>query len=333
MRGKWLLAAGAVILLAMAAGALTLLRRSARPAARPPAIAQPEPAVPAGAEVSLPARIRARQVIPVAVPVDGTIEFMRAEPGHEVYEGELLARIKNAGLEAAQQLAQAQLERAQARVDSLNSAHIAARLEASRARADASRAQSELERAEKAFLRQRMLYGEGATPRLVFEKTQKEYELIRALSESLEELARQTEQRVDSLLKELDNARRLLEEKNREMEDAVQSLAAAEVYSPVDGIVVARTKQAGDQVTQDVKDLFQIATELTSLEAVAEPEPPVLKRIQAGQEAMVVVAELAGAGIPGQVREIKGSDVIVEFLSPDPAVRPGISAQVRIRLR
>ncbi len=332
MRGRWLLFAGVVILVAVAAGALSWLRRSPPVAAPPPSSALP-PAPLAASEISLPCRIRAQHIIPVGAPVEGTIEFLGPGPGDDVYEGEVLGRIRNVGLEAAQQLAQAQVERAQARVDSLNSNYIAARLEASRARSDASRVQSDSDRAEKVYLRQQLLYREGATPRLVFEKAQQELKLAREQFQVLDELARQTEQRVDALRKELENARRLLEEQNREMDEAKENVAAAEIHSPVDGIMVARTRQAGDEVTREVKDLFHLAIELTSLEAVAEPEPHILERIRSGQEAVVVLAELAGQGIAGRVRHVKGSEVIVEFLSPNPAIRPGLSAQVRIKLR
>jgi HlyD family secretion protein len=332
MRGKWLLAAGAAILLALAAGALSRWVRSHRTASLPATAPQAAPAPFTAPEVSLPGKIRARQVIPVAAPVEGVLEVVEAEPGQEVYQGQLLARIKNVGLQAAQQLSQAQAERAQSRVDALNSSHIAARLEASRARSDASRAQTDFDRAEKTYLRQQMLHTEGATPRLVFEKAQKEFELARAQQQTLYELAKQAEQRAESLRKGIDNARRLLEESNRELDDAQQDLAGSEIRSPVDGILVARARQAGEEVTREVKDLFQIATELTSLEAVVEPEPPVLARIHAGQEAAILMAELPQV-IPGLVREIKAGQVIVEFASPGPAVRPGLSAQVRIKLK
>jgi len=276
MRGKWLLAAGSLILLAIAAGTLSLWHRgSTKPATAPP-LAPPEFTA---AEITLPGLIRAQHVVPVGVPVDGTIEFIGPEAGQEVYEGELLARVTNQGLEASQQLAKAQVERAQTRVDSLNSALIAAQLEISRARADAARAQSELERAEKAYQRQQILQKEGAARRLEFEKVQKEFQLAEAHYRALDELARQSEQRAESLRKELDNARRLLEDKNRELEEASQELASAEIRSPANGILVKSAKHAGEEVTRDLKDLFEIAVDLSLLEAVVVPEPALLRRL------------------------------------------------------
>ena len=80
-----------------------------------------------------------------------------------------------------------------------------------------------------------------------------------------------------------------------------------------------------------MEDLFQIAVDLSELDVILEPEPRVLERIRPGQEAVVQIAELL-SGIPGKVREIKESRVFVEFTSPDPAVKPGMTVQVRIKL-
>ena len=41
-------------------------------------------------------------VAPVSAPIEGTLEAVEVEVGAEVSEGQLLARIKNLGLEAAQ---------------------------------------------------------------------------------------------------------------------------------------------------------------------------------------------------------------------------------------
>jgi multidrug resistance efflux pump len=331
MRGKWLLFSGIAVLVAIAAGTLSLLRRSVTSEPRL-VVPAPSPSPPAGAEVSLPGKIRAHKVITVAAPIDGTIEFVAGDVGQEVYEGQLLAQIKNTGLETAHQEATAEAEQAQTRLNTLQGNLIAGRLEASRAHADASRSRTEFDRAEKAYLRQQMLYNQGATPRLVFEKAQKEFQLAQGEFQGLDQVARLADERIASLQKEVDGARRALAEKNQALEDAQQNLAACEIHSPVDGLVVARSKQPGEEVSQEVKDLFQIAVDLDWLEVVLEPEPPVLERIRPGQEALVQVAEIPTEGLPGKVREIKNGEVVVDFASPSPAVRPGLTAQVRIKL-
>lgn len=330
VRGKWILVGGVAVFLAVAAGALSLLRERQKADAkkRQPAAA---PAVFQGAEVTLSGKLRARNVVQVAAPLAGTVDSLLVEPGEEVYEGQLLGRIKNSGLEADEQAAAAELERAQARATALDAALIAARLEASRAQADSSRAQGEFERTEKIFSRQQMLLREGATPKLVFERAQAEYDSAQSERQNLAKLANIAEERSAALQKDADAARRALNEKNQELEDAKERATAAEIHSPVNGLLVARARQAGEEVTAEVKDLFQIATDLSQMEAVLTPTPPVLARMRPGQEAFLQTVEVADP-IQGRVREVKGAEVIVEFVSPSSELKPGLSAQVRVKL-
>src|SRR6516165_3143561 len=107
MRRKRLLFSGIVALAAAGAGALWLLRRPARVAVAPIASSATLPM-----EVTLPGRIRAQQVVAVPSPADGTVEMMAVEAGQDVYEGQLLGRIRNTGLESAQQQALLELQRA-----------------------------------------------------------------------------------------------------------------------------------------------------------------------------------------------------------------------------
>jgi len=328
MRGKWLLFAGAVILAGAGAGALSLLRRSSPPA-------QLKAAAPApvfGPEIGFSGKVQARNLVAVAAATEGTVEEFAAEVGQEVFEGQLLARLRNTALETAVERAQAEFDRAQSRVTTVEANLIAARLEASRADADRNRARADAEKAEKTWLRQQLLHKEGATPRLVFERAQKEYLALKDEHETLTELAASTDERARSLMKEIDAARKTLDEKSEDLDLAKEDMQATEIYSPVDGILVARRGEAGAEVNPSMKDLFQIAVDLSSLEVVVEPDPPALARIRAGQPATVRLSEMANEPIPASVREVKGTQVLVEFTSPNPAIRPGLTAQVTIKI-
>jgi hypothetical protein len=52
-----------------------------------------------------------------------------------------------------------------------------------------------------------------------------------------------------------------------------------------------------------------------------------------GQSVIVQVAEMSGESLEGSVREVKDGQAIIEFSSPNPAIKPGLTAQVRIRLK
>jgi FKBP-type peptidyl-prolyl cis-trans isomerase 2 len=78
--------------------------------------------------------------------------------------------------------------------------------------------------------------------------------------------------------------------------------------------------------------LFQIATDLYAMEVALEPKAELLKRIVPGQPALVLVLDLQSTAMEGVVREIKDNQVIVEFNSTLPAIKPGMRADVRFRL-
>jgi len=328
MRGKWLAVAVGVLLACVAAGSLAWHR--GRPAAVPPAPPKVV-AAPAG-EVTLSGKIRARNVVAVGASGAGTIDAFLADVGQEVEAGQVLARISNPGLEAGRDVAQIALDNAQGRVTRTEAQLAAARLEASRAQADASRARSELDRVEKVYVRQRMLHAEGATPRLVYEKASREFENAQADFQSVDRLARLADERIQDLQDELHIARKILDDKQQQLEYATGALAGGDVRSPVDGTVVGRKGEVGKPVQEQGSDFFQIATNLSALEVVVEPDPPTLSRIRPGQPAVVLISDFQPEGIAGIVGQIKDSLVPVEFASPNPAIKPGLAADVRIRL-
>ena len=337
MRGKWLLAGGTALFLSIGAGAF-IYWRNTQPA--PTATAAPKPATPDapaqpptffGDEASLTGLIQAQKTVLVAAPIDGTIQEVMADAGSQVFQGQVIARIRNGKLDTTLESSTAEVEKLKNRIANLEGSVLAARLESSRAQADALRARSELDRAEKAYNRQVLLYKEGATPRLTYEKSEKEYKQAQTESDNLGAVAKNTADRIDSLNVDLDNAKKLLEQKNQDLDAARGDVASGELQSPVDGLVLARKGQPGEPITKAVTDFFTIAVNMAVLQAVVDADPSVLPRIKGGQQAVVRVAEF-NEDLGGVVREIKGSTVIVEFASPAPEVKPGLTARVKIKL-
>jgi HlyD family secretion protein len=331
MRGKGFVVIAMVALAVVIGGSIYAYRRTVT--AKAPAPATPAPAVFTGSEITLEGRIRAISVQAIPAPMEGRVESFHAEVGDEVYEGQILALVKSQTLETAREKAEIDLENAQTRVNNLEGALASARLEASRADADASRARSEAERTAKAYQREKILLAEGATPRLKFEKAERDYNQARTEHESLDTLAKNAQSRLEVLQRDLDAARKVLNERTEQFEDAKGDAASGEVRSPVNGVLVGRRGVAGDDVDPAMSDFLQIATDLSRLEVVLEPPPPVLARIKPGQQAFVAVAEHATDPLPGSVKAVDAGKVIVEFANPDPLVKPALTAHVRIQLQ
>ena len=318
-------------LLAIGATGLSLYRRAPKSQPKPAPVLSTAPARPETSEVSLSGRVAPTRVVAVPPLVEGVVEKFMANVGEDVFEGQVLAHIRSGKLDSAEEAARLDAEHARSRVNDLESKLIAARLEASRSRAEATRIKGDLDRAEKAYLHQQMLNREGATPRLVFEKAEKDYNALKADAGSVEILANSAEERVTSLTKELQTAQAQFEQKSGDLEDAVAELAAGDVHCPADGIVISRRGEVGEQVNRAMPALFEIAVNLSALQVAVSPDAQALPRIHSGQAASIEIVEAPG-GIPGTVREVKQGQVLVDFTSPSPLVRPGLSAQVRIRL-
>jgi multidrug efflux pump subunit AcrA (membrane-fusion protein) len=327
-RGQWMVAAVAALVLA-SAGAFFAHRRHSpppKPAPVPQVAVAPQPV-----EVTLTGKIQPSKVIKIGAPVDGTIEQFIADVDDDVSAGEVLARITNPKIAAAQQQPHLEIDRARNRVNELEAALISARLEASRLDADTGRVKLELARALKEYERQQTMMREGVTPRLVFEKAEQEYASLKAQSENLVELSKNAVDRVASLTKELETAKQTVEKKSAQAESAEAGFAAGEVTSPADGVVLARRGEARRPVTKAITDLFLIAVDLGSLRVVVAAEPQMAPRIHVGQAVTIEIVEIPSTA-PGTVREIKSGQVLIEFTSPALTVRPGMTAQVKIKL-
>jgi multidrug resistance efflux pump len=188
-----------------------------------------------------------------------------------------------------------------------------------------------MDRVEKVFARQRTLFNEGATPRLTYEKAAADYAAAQKEYDIMETAARTGRERISAASNELAAARKLVDLKSRELDEAQANLSAAEVHSPVDGYVVSRKGETGKPAAEFGEDFFRIATDLYALEIELEPKAQDLKRVIPGMPALVLVLDLQSAAMEGKVKEIKDNKVIVEFGSANPAIRPGMMADVRLR--
>lgn len=209
---------------------------------------------------------------------------------------------------------------------------LAARLDASRGQAEMARVQDDYQRTERTARRQEVLHAQGATPRLTFEKAQKDYATAKLEYDSAVARAKGSEERVGILLKDIELAKKTLDDKNADLEDADTSLQATQIHAPVDGVILERKGEAGTDVQIGEDGVFRIATDLGQLQVVVEPEPPILAKLQPGMAALVILAEFASEPLSAEITRIENGKVYVLFGSPDPAIKPGLTAQVRIKL-
>jgi multidrug resistance efflux pump len=209
---------------------------------------------------------------------------------------------------------------------------LAARLEVSRGRAEAARIKDEYARADRAYQRQSMLNQQGATPRLTFEKAQKEFENARADLETTTARQQVAEGRITDLTRDIDATRKSLDERNTDLEAAEANLQATQVHAPVDGIILKRKGDAGVEIQLGEDDLFEIATDLGNLQVVVEINAAQQAKLKEGAPALVVLTEMGNEPMNGELARVADGRAIVLFQNPNPLVKPGLTAQVKIRL-
>ncbi len=243
-----------------------------------------------------------------------------------MYEDQLVGRIRNADLDAALQSAQAAADRVDLRIAQLEADAVSAKLEISRTDADKIRAHNELDRIEKLYERYKNLFEVGALPRLTFEKTEADYKSAKTEAGTRDTASKDAQDKAAAIDHDSEEAKKALADRTSALEKAKEAVAEGDLHSPGDGVVLTRTIHQGDKVEESTA-LMTIATDLTKLAISLTPDPPVLARIHAGQHAFV---RLTDNEIPGEVHEVRGGEVIVQFTLHEPVTKLGTAAQVRI---
>ncbi len=327
MRGKGVVISVAAVLAGAGGGALSLHWKS-RPA--PPAPKSGMSQIDATPEVTLSGKLRAQHIITVKAEIEGDIDSFIVDVGEAVFAGEVLAQIGVSGLENQRDAAATAVIAAEQQVSKAESNVANARLEASRADADRQRSHTALDKAQAVYDRQEMLNQAGATPRLTWEKAQRDLQTAQQEYDALEKAARLSADLQQSALNDLAVAQKAVAERNAALAAARDSMQSGEVHSPVDGVVVGRHGEVGQPASAD---LFEIATDMLALEVALEPEPAVLQHLRTGEPALVSIPDLQNAGFQGQIKEIKDKVAIVEFNCTLPGIRPGMPVQVRLKLQ
>lgn len=324
MRKRGLIAGGAVVAVAaigFSIGWVVKHRQKPVPV-KPVAIAT----VFEGPEVTLTGALQSQSSEQIEAPIAGILDAWFVDVGTEVYEDQLVGRIRNADLDVALQSAQAAVDRAELKIAAIDAQTVSAKLEVSRTDADQVRAHNELDRIEKIYQRYKLLMDADAIARLTFEKTEADYKSAKTEAANRDAASKDAQDKAAKLDRDSADAKNALVDLTAALEKAKEAVAQCDLHSPADGVVLTRDIHQGDKV-EEKQNVMTVATELTKLAVLLSPDPRVLTRIHAGQHAFV---SIAGAEFPGEVHEVRGSDAIVWFTTSEAVTKLGTGAQVRI---
>jgi multidrug resistance efflux pump len=293
-----------------------------------------------GAAVSLPAAaantftgsIRPQHVIGFGATGKGKIENFMLEVGQEVFQGDALAHLGSLNMDSERDSAAAAVEKMQKRVSDASSIASSALLEQSRASAEVDKARATKSELDEQFALSQRRIEAGAIPRQTYERDKKQHDEAVAAFNTLDNAARDAAADAQAAQKVLDQQKSALEAANERLRQLEQSRDSLYVRSPVDGWLVGRNGQIGQDAEEIGDQMFQIATDIAALEVVVQPKPEILKKLVPGMPALVLVPEVTNAALEGTIKSINDKEAVVEFVSGTPSIRPGMRADVRFKV-
>jgi len=296
-RRRALAVAAIVLLLAAAAWAYRWRVGDAAPASYVTATLERGPI---SAIVTATGNVQPVTTVQVGTYVSGPILAIDVDFNSPVRKGQRVAKIDPASFQVRVQRAAAGLATAQARV---------------------ARAQADLKLKTVTLSRSRELRGTNILAQNELDQAESAYAQAHA---------------------ELAVERASVQQAEAELEEARIQLAYTDITSPVDGVVVSRTVDVGQTVaaTFQTPTLFQIAQDLTKMQVYASVSESDIGPVRDAQTATFSVDAYPGRSFSGRVTQVRNApttvqnvvtyDVVIAVDNPDLALKPGMTATVRI---
>jgi len=128
------------------------------------------------------------------------------------------------------------------------------------------------------------------------------------------------------------------------LKQAKTNLSYTKIFSPIDGIVVARQYDVGQTVAASFQapTLFTIAEDLTKMQVQADVDQSDISRVSVGQTARFTVDAYADEPFSGQISQIRLNatqnqnvityPVMIDVPNPDAKLKPKMTADVTIEV-
>ncbi len=151
-----------------------------------------------------------------------------------------------------------------------------------------------------------------------------------------------TQEEYDQSEARLEQAANQLVTAQANYDNALTELRYAEIYSPIDGVVISKQVEEGQTVqgAYSVPNLFTIAKNLTEIQVEAKVDEADIGRVRTGQAVTFKVDAFPGEEFSGTVSQIRMEPqmsnnvvtyvVIITAINPDEKLFPGMTASVTI---
>lgn len=280
--------------------------------------------------------------VPVGSQVSGQVQELFADFNSVVRRGQLLAKLDPRNLEAAVANARAQLAAAQARVRSAEAeikTH-AANLNSARANLEGARvardnAKLQLDRASELSERGLQARNEYDTAKANYDSAVARWEQAAASLEQVEAQSASTEAQIAQ-------AKAGLQQAEADLDRAQVNLEYANIFSPVDGIVISRDVDVGQTIAASMSapTLFNIATDLSQMQVKASVDEADIGSISEDAKVTFTVDAYPNTIFEGKIAEIRLNpqtvqnvvtySVILSIQNKGLRLKPGMTASIKI---
>jgi HlyD family secretion protein len=280
--------------------------------------------------------------VPVGSQVSGQVQELFADFNSVVKRGQLLAKLDPRNLEAAVANLKAQLAAAQARVRSAEAeirTH-AANLSSSKANLEGAKvtrdnAKIQLERAGELNQRGLQAKNDYDTAKANYDTAVARYQQALASVEQVEAQSASTEAQIAQ-------TRAGLQQVEADLDRAQVNLEYANIFSPVDGIVISRDVDVGQTIAASMSapTLFNIATDLSQMQVKASVDEADIGSISEDATVTFTVDAYPNTIFEGKIAEIRLNpqtvqnvvtySVILSIQNKDLRLKPGMTASIKI---
>lgn len=146
----------------------------------------------------------------------------------------------------------------------------------------------------------------------------------------------------DEALYKLNNAKGTLEQRKFDLDKMKSNLGYADIYSPIDGVVLSKSVDVGQTVAASFSTptLFTIAEDLRQMQVEANVDEADIGNVKIGQRVTFTVDAYQGEEFSGTVTQVRMNatttsnvvtyKVIVKADNPDEKLLPGLTATISI---
>lgn len=266
--------------------------------------------------------------VSVGSQVSGLIQQVLVDFNHEVRQGDIIARLDPETFRHRVRQAEADLDAARAQV-LVQQSQVNAR------RADIQRVEVSMGEARRDAERKSDLHRRGF--------------ISVAERDRAESLVRTTEQdlltaraALEVALAQVKNSEAIVNQREAALDASRVDLERTVIRSPVDGVVIKRSIDAGQTVAASLQapELFVIARNLRDMQVDTSIDESDITRIRPGLVASFTVDAFPGRNFEGRVEQVRKAAqnvqnvityvVVVRFANNDGSLLPGMTANVRI---